>query len=108
MNMNLPPPPPPFKVAKAPLQANENIKDVIAKRREKTVQKTPVKVQWNIGNPNSSTKLRIVVISDSHNHHNSLNVPDGDILVHCGDFTDFGKPEEVKAFNVSLLQDFDS
>jgi predicted phosphodiesterase len=38
--------------------------------------------------------VRVVVMSDTHNHANNLIVPPGDILIHCGDFTDNGKKEE--------------
>lgn len=31
--------------------------------------------------------VRLVVISDTHNCHTQLVVPEGDLLVHCGDFT---------------------
>ena len=36
------------------------------------------------------TKLRVVVISDTHGMHRKVNVPDGDVLVHCGDFCGHG------------------
>jgi Icc-related predicted phosphoesterase len=42
---------------------------------------------------------RIVCISDTHTHHWNLNIPDGDILVHAGDSTRIGKPEEIQDFN---------
>lgn len=41
---------------------------------------------------------RIVVISDTHNRHNDIKLPEGDILVHCGDATGRGKPREIKEF----------
>ena len=41
---------------------------------------------------------RIVVISDTHNRHNDVKLPEGDILVHCGDATGRGKPREVDEF----------
>jgi len=31
--------------------------------------------------------LKVVVFSDTHNLHEELKIPDGDILIHCGDFT---------------------
>eukprot|EP00494_Astrolonche_serrata_P000174 UN00176 len=44
-------------------------------------------------------KLRVVCISDTHNKHEQFGkLPDGDVLVHTGDFTDNGSPEEVRAF----------
>ena len=43
--------------------------------------------------------LRVVIISDTHNDHRALEVPQGDILIHAGDFTCFGKLNHVKDFN---------
>lgn len=37
--------------------------------------------------------VRIVCISDTHTKHGDLNIPDGDILIHAGDFTSFGRLE---------------
>lgn len=31
--------------------------------------------------------MKIVCISDTHNRHNEIAIPDGDVLVHAGDFT---------------------
>lgn len=46
--------------------------------------------------------LKIVVISDTHGLHNNLLVPDGDVLIHAGDFTLRGELTEVEAFNEFL------
>jgi hypothetical protein len=35
--------------------------------------------------------LTIVCISDTHELHRELDVPNGDILIHAGDFTMFSK-----------------
>lgn len=42
--------------------------------------------------------MRIVALSDTHGHHAKLHVPSGDILIHAGDFTNYGKPKEVASF----------
>lgn len=34
--------------------------------------------------------MKLVVISDTHEKHNSINLPEGDVLVHCGDWTNQG------------------
>lgn len=34
--------------------------------------------------------MRIVHISDTHGHHSQLRLPQGDVLVHSGDFSDYG------------------
>lgn len=47
--------------------------------------------------------LRVVCISDTHvrwNNLERLQLPDGDVLVHCGDFTNSGKQKEWE----SMLQ----
>lgn len=42
--------------------------------------------------------VRIVCISDTHDQHNTVVVPDGDILVHAGDATSRGYKNEIEAF----------
>jgi Icc-related predicted phosphoesterase len=42
--------------------------------------------------------MRLVFISDTHNQHDQLRLPDGDFLIHAGDFSGRGRPEEVAAF----------
>lgn len=46
-------------------------------------------------------KIRIVCMSDTHSltHHIKFDIPDGDILIHAGDFTKCGKLDEVVEFN---------
>uniref|UniRef100_A0A1I7XLP4 Metallophos domain-containing protein n=1 Tax=Heterorhabditis bacteriophora TaxID=37862 RepID=A0A1I7XLP4_HETBA len=65
--------------------------------------------------------LKVVCISDTHEQLDSLtvglnqnkgivfacsihlqNVPDGDVLIHAGDFTNFGSEEEVRKFNKQM------
>eukprot|EP00742_Colponemidia_sp_Colp-10_P005689 GILJ01006080.1.p1 GENE.GILJ01006080.1~~GILJ01006080.1.p1 ORF type:complete len:239 (-),score=14.09 GILJ01006080.1:181-897(-) len=48
--------------------------------------------------------VRVVCLSDTHDHHDDLlsRVPMGDILIHAGDFSNFGDIEEVKRFNEFL------
>lgn len=41
---------------------------------------------------------RLVCISDTHELHRELEVPDGDILIHSGDFTYVGEPDAIKDF----------
>ena len=57
----------------------------------------------NPANPREEGKIRIVCISDTHssveNVHPPYKVPDGDILVHAGDFTELGEVDKVKEFN---------
>lgn len=43
-------------------------------------------------------KMKIVCISDTHNNHEEVLLPEGDILVHTGDFTHNGSIEEYCRF----------
>jgi len=52
--------------------------------------------------PGYTAALRIVCLSDTHNRHKALEVPDGDVLVHAGDATMRGAPEEIAAFDAWL------
>ena len=42
---------------------------------------------------------RIVCLSDTHNAHDEIVVPDGDILIHAGDATNRGTIEEIARFS---------
>jgi Icc-related predicted phosphoesterase len=42
--------------------------------------------------------MRLVIISDTHSR-TPLEVPDGDVLVHCGDFTMKGTVKEITRFD---------
>ena len=41
--------------------------------------------------------VRVVCLSDTHNRQDELTVPDGDVLIHAGDFTGRGTLPEVAA-----------
>jgi predicted phosphodiesterase len=43
--------------------------------------------------------MRIVCLSDTHGTHERLTVPEGDLLVHAGDFTNLGRPAEIERFD---------
>lgn len=46
--------------------------------------------------------MRVVLISDTHEHHREIKMPDGDILIHAGDFTYTGEKPAVEDFNAWL------
>lgn len=46
--------------------------------------------------------MKIVAISDTHMRHDRLEVPDGDVLIHAGDFTRRGAIADVEKFNAWL------
>lgn len=42
--------------------------------------------------------MRLVCVSDTHNLHHDIAIPDGDILIHTGDCTDGGTRNETENF----------
>jgi len=42
--------------------------------------------------------MRIVCISDTHGFHRQLDLPEGDLLIHAGDFSNTGEPEMIADF----------
>lgn len=42
--------------------------------------------------------MRLVCISDTHNSHKAMNLPEGDVLIHAGDATGQGLTLEVERF----------
>ena len=51
--------------------------------------------------------MRIVAFSDTHGHHNDIQLPAGDLLVFAGDMCHYGSRYEVRQFNHWLAeQDF--
>jgi Icc-related predicted phosphoesterase len=42
--------------------------------------------------------MKLVCISDNHNNYNDFIVPNGDVLIHAGDFSYQGKPGEIVDF----------
>jgi hypothetical protein len=43
-------------------------------------------------------KVRMVCLSDTHFRHQDIQIPEGDLLVHAGDFTHLGTEQEVIRF----------
>lgn len=43
--------------------------------------------------------MRVVCISDTHEFHREVEVPDGDMLIHAGDFTHLSDPLALHDFN---------
>lgn len=42
--------------------------------------------------------MRVVCLSDTHGDFEKVTVPDGDLLIHCGDATNVGSTRETKDF----------
>lgn len=53
--------------------------------------------------PKQPGHLRFVCISDTHSLTKNLKLPDGDVLLHAGDFSNIGRPSEVQGFANFLL-----
>eukprot|EP00026_Physarum_polycephalum_P021288 Phypoly_transcript_24444.p1 GENE.Phypoly_transcript_24444~~Phypoly_transcript_24444.p1 ORF type:complete len:154 (+),score=43.89 Phypoly_transcript_24444:56-463(+) len=93
-----PPPPPPPSTSSSSSSSTSpstnatatSLSDSIAKSAEKRQakeMKSEVTLQWATQPTSKNKCVRIVVMSDTHNHVDDLTVPPGDILIHCGDFT---------------------
>jgi hypothetical protein len=65
-------------------------------RSKKTLTTTTAQIVTNPTTP--TTGIRVVCISDTHNRHEELEIPKGDILLHAGDFTNRGTLEEISNF----------
>lgn len=59
------------------------------------------KILWQEGFGLES-RFTLVVISDTHGLHRHLAVPDGDVLIHCGDWSMRGHLAELRSFNAFL------
>jgi len=46
--------------------------------------------------------LRLVLLSDTHGKHREIDVPSGDVIIHAGDFTNYGRVEDAVDFNAWL------
>jgi Icc-related predicted phosphoesterase len=42
--------------------------------------------------------MKILAISDTHNQHKKIIIPEADVLIHCGDLTNGGEIWEIKKF----------
>ena len=47
--------------------------------------------------------MKLIVLSDNHTNYD-FETPEGDVLIHCGDFTDTGKPSEIEKFRDYLKE----
>jgi len=47
--------------------------------------------------------MRLVIVSDNHTNYN-FEVPDSNVLIHCGDFSYQGKPDEMIDFRDWLVR----
>lgn len=58
-------------------------------------------IPMNHKSPIHRDKIRFVCISDTHTQIENLTnfIPSGDVLLHAGNFTNTGQPEEIKQFN---------
>ncbi|KAK3591069.1 hypothetical protein CHS0354_005463 [Potamilus streckersoni] len=67
---------------------------------QKVVKVTPM----DPSTPILADHIRFVCLSDTHSRieKGQIKIPDGDVLLHAGDFTNIGLPSEVKTYNEFL------
>lgn len=44
--------------------------------------------------------MRLVIISDTHDALDEMSIPEGDVLIHCGDFSNTCSDCEIQRFNI--------
>jgi Icc-related predicted phosphoesterase len=54
--------------------------------------------------PKAPNTVRFVCISDTHNLTDQLGLPPGDVLIHAGDFSMIGSPDQVRHFDDFLAR----
>ncbi|MGY5846291.1 metallophosphoesterase family protein [Salegentibacter sp. HM20] len=42
--------------------------------------------------------MKLICVADTHNQHQALQLPYGDVLIHAGDFSDHGNEKETRDF----------
>uniref|UniRef100_A0A7I5EC37 Metallophos domain-containing protein n=1 Tax=Haemonchus contortus TaxID=6289 RepID=A0A7I5EC37_HAECO len=65
----------------------------------------PVQINSNgeINSPPSGPYLKVVCISDTHDQLELVkDIPDGDVLIHAGDMTNYGSEKDLKKFNEQI------
>ncbi|CAK8694897.1 metallophosphoesterase MPPED2-like [Clavelina lepadiformis] len=81
------------------------VKSTQTRHRHQVKQISPLPLDT----PMKEGHTRFVCISDTHGEHRKLeSLPKGDVLLHCGDFTDLGKQKQVEDFNewIGSFKDF--
>lgn len=48
--------------------------------------------------------MRVIFVSDTHNKMHLVEIPEGDLLIHCGDMTSDGTLEELLSFNEQFMR----
>ena len=57
--------------------------------------------------PTQAGEFRVVAISDTHGYHRSIrNLPDGDMLIHCGDILYESSLVAADKDSIELIRDF--
>jgi Icc-related predicted phosphoesterase len=95
-----PPPPPPVRMvhlARSGSAACETLSSQIAKAASfqdddndnGTFDRVAI-----VGSDSEPRVMRIVHVSDTHGRHSDVHVPDGDVLVHSGDFSQRAKTDD--------------
>ncbi|KAK6767090.1 hypothetical protein RB195_026391 [Necator americanus] len=84
------------------MKADPNSEEEYWETIKATKVQLPVQVnsKGEINPPPAVPHLKVVCISDTHNQLDQVKeIPDGDVLIHAGDLTNYGSEEELKKFN---------
>ncbi|KAL6057203.1 metallophosphoesterase domain-containing protein 1 [Balamuthia mandrillaris] len=73
------------------------------KKKDKETTAEPAEGDGGFNKKKKTKKvIRVVCLSDTHCLHETVDVPDGDLLIHCGDFTTRGPLSQTEEFNAWL------
>jgi predicted phosphodiesterase len=101
--VSVPPPPPPAPplalVPSAPPVPLKITVKKVSEAKPPLVVRIPMKQGSHTSKLHKYTPVRLIIVSDTHNYPGRVGpLPAGDILVHCGDFTVYGKGPEIEDF----------
>ncbi|KAL9652020.1 hypothetical protein ABK040_000361 [Willaertia magna] len=84
------------------LEKNDT-KQLVINNNKSINENSKEEVIKHFGITNHKKFKRFIVMSDTHNKiENIREIPNGDVLLHCGDFTQEGTLKEIEDFNKSL------
>lgn len=75
-----------------------------AKIKDSRVQNVIQLVDGEIRPADIQKTLKVVCISDTHEQLGNVTIPDGDVLIHAGDFTNNGGQEQLELFNSQMAK----
>ncbi|CAL2042801.1 unnamed protein product [Caenorhabditis brenneri] len=87
-----------------PFAENELWDSIKANKTQIDIPKLNAEGDINTPPTDGTPYLKVVCISDTHEQLHNVTVPDGDVLIHAGDFTNNGNRDELIKFNEEMTR----